>query len=221
MAGYHIECWGIASSQSYPLMMAPLCVDDSSDTVRQKVNLVAKFIEVFSVRRSINFKNFGASSIRYTMYSLVKEIRRKPVPELQAILAKKVAEMEHTWEGAETFRWHGMNRHFVKFLLCRISAFIDQQSGLSSTFETYFTNPGGKPYEIEHIWADKFEEHQDEFAQRHEFDEFRNRLGDLVLLPRGTNQTAWLPVDVIGCSIAVRHGRRSSNCGSACGGVST
>jgi uncharacterized protein with ParB-like and HNH nuclease domain len=186
---YHIECWGIATSQSYPLMLAPLCVGDSPETVRQKVNLVAKFIEVFSVRRSINFKNFGASSIRYTMYSLVKELRRKSLPELQAILAKKVAELEHRWEGAETFRWHGMNRHFVKFLLCRISAFVDQQSGLSSTFETYYTNPGGKPYEIEHIWADRFEEHQDEFAQRHEFDEFRNRLGDLVLLPRGTNQS--------------------------------
>ena len=42
---------------------------------------------------------------------------------------------------------------------------------------------------MEHIWADKFGEHQDEFEQQHEFDNYRNRIGDLVLLPRGTNQS--------------------------------
>lgn len=186
---YYIACWGIAESLSYPLMMAPLCVDDPQDVVLRKINLVAKYIEVFSVRRSVNFKNFGASSIRYTMYSLVKEIRRKSLTELHAILAKKIDEMEQTWSGVESFRWHGMNRHFVKFLLSRISGYIDEQTGLSSHFDTYFSNPGGKPFEIEHIWANKFSEHQDEFVQQHEFQEFRDRLGDLVLLPRGTNQS--------------------------------
>ena len=186
---YYIDCWGIADSLSYPLMLAPLCVDDAPEVVAQKVNSVAKYIEIFSVRRSVNFKNFGASSIRYTMYSLVKEIRRKSLPDLKRILAKKIDEMDQSWKGVESFYWHGMNRHFIKFLLCRISGYVDQESGLSSSFITYFLNPGGKPYEIEHIWADKFEEHQDEFVQRHEFEEFRDRLGDLVLLPRGTNQS--------------------------------
>ncbi len=186
---YYIGHHGIAESLSYPLMMAPLCVDDPPDIVLRKINLVARYIEIFSVRRSVNFKNFGASSIRYTMYSLVKEIRRKPLSELHTILAKKIDEMEQTWSGVESFRWHGMNRHFVKFLLSRISGYIDEQTGLSSHFDTYFSNPGGKPFEIEHIWADKFEEHQDEFVQQHEFREFRDRLGDLVLLPRGTNQS--------------------------------
>jgi len=186
---YYIACWGIAESLSYPLMLSPLQVDDSEEIVRRKIDLVAKYIEVFSVRRSVNFKNFGASSIRYTMYSLVKEIRRRPLSELHSILARKIAEMEQTWAGVETFRWHGMNRNFVKFLLSRISGFIDQQCGLSSHFETYFFNQGGKPFEIEHIWADKFDEHRDEFVQVHEFNDFRARLGDLVLLPRGTNQS--------------------------------
>ena len=186
---YYIAHHGIAESLSYPMMMGPLCVDDPQDVVLRKINLVAKYIEIFSVRRSVNFKNFGASSIRYTMYSLVKEIRRKTLPELHTILAKKIDEMDQTWSGVESFRWHGMNRHFVKFLLSRISGYIDEQTGLSSHFDTYFSNPGGKPFEIEHIWANKFAEHQDEFVQQHEFQEFRDRLGDLVLLPRGTNQS--------------------------------
>ena len=82
-----------------------------------------------------------------------------------------------------------MNRHFVKFLLSRITGFIEQESGASTSFSTYFVSPGTKPFEVEHIWADKFDEHRDEFEQQHEFDNYRNRIGDLVLLPQGTNQS--------------------------------
>jgi len=44
-------------------------------------------------------------------------------------------------------------------------------------------------YALAGIWADKFNEHRDEFEQQHEFDTYRNRIGDLVLLPQGTNQS--------------------------------
>jgi Protein of unknown function (DUF1524) len=82
-----------------------------------------------------------------------------------------------------------MNCLFVKFFLSRIAGFIEQRSGASTNFSTYFVSPGAKPYEVEHIWADKFDEHRDEFEQQHEFDNYRSRIGDLALLPQGTNQS--------------------------------
>jgi uncharacterized protein with ParB-like and HNH nuclease domain len=185
---YHSQ-WGIADSLGFALMLAPLKATDSSDVTRQKINEVARFMETFAVRRSINFRKFGASSIRYTMYSLVKELRGQDLDSLRALLKAKLAEMPEKWDGMRSFRLHGMNRYFVKFLLSRITGFIEQQSGASTNFSTYFVSPGTKPYEVEHIWADKFEEHRDEFEQRHEFDNYRNRIGDLVLLPQGTNQS--------------------------------
>jgi hypothetical protein len=51
------------------------------------------------------------------------------------------------------------------------------------------TNPKCKPFEIEHIWCNHIELHADEFTQIHEFTEWRNRIGDLVLLQNGTNQS--------------------------------
>jgi len=186
---YYIPRWGIADSLRYPLLLAPLMADDSVEVVEQKLNLVGKYIEIFAVRRSVNFRNFGASSIRYTMYSLVKEIRRKSVEELRAILSKQVAAMSETWNGVSSFRLHGQNGRFVKFLLSRISGYIDGQSGQSTDFVDYYENPNAKPFEIEHIWANKFAQHRDEFDQEHEFLEYRNSIGDLVLLPRGTNQS--------------------------------
>jgi uncharacterized protein with ParB-like and HNH nuclease domain len=185
---YHSN-WGIADSLGFPLMLAPLKSTDSQDVTRQKINEVARFMETFAVRRSINFRKFGASSIRYTMYSLVKELRGKDLDSLKVILQGKLNEMEETWDGISEFRLHGMNRYIVKFLLSRITGFIEQQSGASTNFSTYFVSPGTKPYEVEHIWADKFDEHRKEFEQQHEFDNYRNRIGDLVLLPHGTNQS--------------------------------
>jgi uncharacterized protein with ParB-like and HNH nuclease domain len=186
---YHYN-WGIAESLAFPLMMAPLKSSDSPDTARQKINEVARFLETFAVRRSINFRKFGASSIRYTMYTLVKELRGKDLEALKSILKDKLNEMVETWEGMSEFRLHGMNRYFVKFLLSRITGFIEQKAGYATNFSTYFVNVNGvKPFEVEHIWADKFSEHRSEFEQRHDFENYRNRIGDLVLLPQGTNQS--------------------------------
>jgi len=186
---FYIKHWGIAPSLALPLMLAPLKHTDSAETARQKINEVARYVETFVVRRSINFRKFGASSIRYTMYTLVKELRGKDFDSLQMYLQTKIDEMEETWAGLVQFRLHGQNRLFVKFLLSRITGFMEQRTGASTSFSTYFVSSGTKPYEVEHIWADKFVEHRDEFEQQHEFDNYRNRIGDLVLLPQGTNQS--------------------------------
>lgn len=186
---FYIKHWGIAPSLAFPLMLAPLRSTDSPDLTRQKINEVARYIEAFTVRRSVNFRQFGASSIRYTMYTLVKEIRSKDFDSLQSLLRGKLKEMGESWSGLLYFRMHGQNRRFVKFLLSRITGFIEQKSGFNTNFSTYFISQGTKPYEVEHIWADKFDEHRDEFEQQHEFENYRNRIGDLVLLPQGTNQS--------------------------------
>lgn len=186
---HYIYQWGIASSLSYPLMLAPLKTTDSVDLANQKMNLVAKYIDIFCVRRSVNFRNFSASSIRYTMYNLVKEIRNKDYSELVEIFDKKLSEMDEQWSGFEWFRLHGQNGRFVKYLLSRLSGYIDGLAGENTDFATYYHATNGKPYEIEHLWANNFDNHRDEFEQLNEFNDARNSIGALVLLPRGTNQS--------------------------------
>jgi len=80
-----------------------------------------------------------------------------------------------------------MNRWFVKFLLSRITGFIEQKSGASTNFSTYFVSPGTKPYEVEHIWADHSERHTAEFSHPADFAEHRSRIGGLLLLPKSFN----------------------------------
>lgn len=186
---YYIHHWGIAPTLSFPLMLASLNINDSNEIVCEKINIVARYIETFVVRRSINFRKFSANSIRYTMYNLVKEIRGKDVHELKQILSKKLSEMQESFDGMNEFRLHGQNYRFVKFLLSRMTAWIEKKAGMDTSFITYYQPTAGKPFEVEHIWANKFSRYQDEFQQEHEFISYRNRIGDLVLLPRGTNQS--------------------------------
>jgi uncharacterized protein with ParB-like and HNH nuclease domain len=186
---FYVNRYSIANSLFDPLLLAPIKKEDPSEVINQKLKMVARFVETFVISRSINFKKFSQSSIRYTMYTLVKEIRDKSVSELGEILKSKIDAFDYTLAGGmPNFRLHGMNYKFVKYLLCRITGFVEQQVGLDSSFKKFF-HPEGKKFEVEHIWADKFEEHKDEFDQLHEFNEIRNRIGDLVLLPNGTNQS--------------------------------
>jgi hypothetical protein len=49
------------------------------------------------------------------------------------------------------------------------------------------TAQGKAKYEIEHIWANHPDRHADEFPSASDFQEHRNRIGGLLLLPKSFN----------------------------------
>ena len=185
---YYINNWGIAESLQDPLLLSVINLNDSKKTIQQKIDFVARFIETFTVRRSINYKKSGQSAIKYTMFNIIKQIRDNELSDLSKNLINAVNNLAEKWNGIVDFRLHGMNKGFIRHLLSRVSSFIDYLVGKDITYENYY-HPNRKPFEIEHIWADKFEEHKDEFEQENNFIEWRNSIGDLILLPNGTNQS--------------------------------
>ena len=73
----------------------------------------------------------------------------------------------------------------------RISRILDQtdqtdQTNQTDQFREYISRPQD-PYEVEHIWANRYERHTDEFDSEADFQDHRNRTGDLVLLPKSFN----------------------------------
>ena len=96
--------------------------------------------------------------------------------------------MPENWNKVCEFGLHGQNKKFIKHLLSRISSYLDNLIGKDTTYVTYH-NPNSKQFEIEHIWANKFQEHRDEFDQESDFLNWRNSIGALILLPQGTNQS--------------------------------
>lgn len=180
--------WGIADSLQNPLFLAPIKHTDKDETIKKKIDFVARYVETFTVRRSSNFKKFGQTSIKYTMFNIVKLVRDNDLPVLSENLIKEVHKLTESWEGILDFGLHGQNRKFVKHLLSRITSYIDNLASKDTSYASYH-HPNGKQFEIEHIWADKFDEHKDEFEQQNDFKKYRNYIGALLLLPNGTNQS--------------------------------
>ena len=116
--------------------------------------------------------------------------RYKDIQELfPRELKEKASQFEYNFDGFEDLRMQGQNKRFIHFLLARITKHIEQKSGIASNFETYTSREIDKPFQVEHIWSDEFEEHRDEFEQKSDFEEYRNRIGALLLLPEGFNQS--------------------------------
>jgi len=186
---FYLERGHFARSFFFPLLTSPINLTDDSETLRKKLALVSRFLETFFVFRSINYHTLSYSSIRYTMFSLIKEMRGKSVEELRDILMAKVTGFDEKLENFGELRLHGMNKRFIHFLLARITRHIEEKCGVASRFTDYVNPELAKPFQIEHIWSDKLSLHKDEFGDSSEFDEFRNKVGALLLIPEGHNQS--------------------------------
>jgi len=185
---HYINYWGIADSLQEPLLLSVCQYGEIDESIQFKINTVAKYIETFTVRRSVNYKKFGQAAIKYTIFNIIKKIRNNEKTRLLENLKEEVQEISQKWTAINEFRLHGMNRKFIKHLLSRISSFLDQQVGKDTSYVSYH-HPQGKQFQIEHIWGDKFIEHKDEFEQSTDFQNWRNSIGALILIPQGTNQS--------------------------------
>jgi uncharacterized protein with ParB-like and HNH nuclease domain len=171
------------------LILAAINFDDSEDTIDKKIQLVSGFVDVFVVRRFINHRTLGYSSIQYTVFNLMKEMRNLDIDALRGTLKNKVAEMEEKLEALKNFSLHSQNLNYVRHLLARITYYVEKQSNVDTSFVKYVSREIAKPFEVEHIWANRYDYHQDEFSSSYEFEEYRNRIGDLVLLPEDINES--------------------------------
>jgi hypothetical protein len=170
------------------VLLAPLRTSDSQDVVRTKLRLVASYLDIFIARRIVNFRNFGYSTVQYTMFNLSKAIRDLDIPALSARLLVEVAGLEDGFEGVDRLALNQRNRGQIRHLLARMTDYLERGCGIAGPgFSEYIDRTAPKPFEVEHIWADKYLRHQDEFTNEFDFAEARNRLGDLLLLPKDFN----------------------------------
>ena len=65
--------------------------------------------------------------------------------------------------------------------------YVETRSGHASRYLEYSQRDGRNGYQIEHIWANHYERHEDDFSHPSDFDDYRNRIGGLLLLPKSFN----------------------------------
>jgi len=151
------------------------------------MQVVASFVDILIARRLWNYRSIAYSTMQYAMFLIMREIRGKSVENLVPLLRRRLDEGDEDFDTNSTLRLHQQNRYSLKWLLARMTDHIEVNGGLASRFDEYMSEGRKNGFEVEHIWADHWEQHNDEFAHETDFDEYRNRLGGLLLLPKSVD----------------------------------
>lgn len=176
----------------YAVLLAPLCREDGEKEIIRKIRIVGTYLDILLARRIWNFQAIDYSTLQYAMFLVMRDIRQKSSSKVTELLIKKLSE-EREDEGKKDFasnagfRLHGRNGRQIHRMLARMTAYVETKSGMPSHYLDYIHRSGKKGFEVEHIWANHPELHKDEFGHASEFDEYRNRFGGLLLLPKAFN----------------------------------
>ena len=169
--------------------MASLCRDDTEKELLRKLRVVSTYLDILVARRVWNWRAIDYSSMQYAMFVVMRDVRGKSVSELVSILSKRLAAEPETFAYNDRFRLHGTNGRQIHRLLARLTDYLESQSGRPSRYHEYVHRRGKDGYEVEHIWANHPKRHDDEFSHPADFAEYRNRIGGLLLLQKGFNQS--------------------------------
>ena len=170
------------------LLMAPICYGDDIATVTKKINLTARFIDLWINARVINYRSLGYSTIKDYIFSVSKSIRRCSVKELKIKLKKHYVDLNHNHTTAiPHFGLNQFTKKYIKNILARITSFIEEKTLVTPLYVEYMKTKIKNPFEIEHIICDHFDRFKSEFADEEEFYRYRNSIGALLLLPKSIN----------------------------------
>jgi hypothetical protein len=166
------------------VILASVDVDDSPEVFKRKANLVAAYIDIMITRRMVEYKNFGYSPMYRPMFQLAKDLRGKTIEQISKILSIRAGEQQEKIHSILNLRLTKTNKSDVYYILARMTSFLE-----SEKTNKYFDKRQKDRFEVEHIWANKHDRHKHEFASEYEFLEHRNKIGDLLLLPKSFNSS--------------------------------
>ncbi|MDX9694542.1 MAG: DUF262 domain-containing protein [Bacteroidales bacterium] len=90
---YCSNFYPIADSLSYPLLISPISKIDDTTTIEDKIKLSAKFLDIYTLTRVIIGKAITQSSIRYSMYEMVKSVRNLDTKTLKERLSSELVKL--------------------------------------------------------------------------------------------------------------------------------
>jgi uncharacterized protein with ParB-like and HNH nuclease domain len=179
------------------VLLAPLTIEDSEEIFVKKIELVAAYIDIWLFRRIVNYVRMGYNAANYPMFQLIQDIRGKNIAELEQILSDRLQNDEFDFDGHAVrgttgingFRLNQFSKRYIYHMLARITSYIEINSGRRDLFDTYVDRQEANSMDIEHIWANNYLDHSAEFQNPEEFQEFRNNIAGLLLLPADVNRS--------------------------------
>lgn len=166
------------------VLLASASFGETEEQLLRKFSLLSKFLSKVLSWRIWNQRTIAQSSMEAPIYALCKKIREKSLSEIPALLQE--------WESSDFPEivprldtppvLNQQNRAKTRVLLALITEIVARESG-----ESGYVLGTNEQVEVEHVWADHFDRHSDEFASEQDFALTRNGIGDLLVLPKSFN----------------------------------
>ena len=170
------------------LILAALNEEDSSAVAREKMSLVARFIDLLIISRVVRYKSVDYSTIKNYIFSAIKDIRRASISELKAKLLLRANDIAFEPEKElYSFGLNNFSKKYIKHILARVTSFIEEATNVPSNYSRYMDKSTKNPFEIEHIICDHFEWFKSEYTDPEDFRRWRNNIGGLLLLHKSIN----------------------------------
>ena len=172
--------------EQMPFLLAVLDPEDTDAQFRDKARLVAAFLDLAYVLQVITNRDDRPNATQPEFLELLRDLRAcLDINGLRKLLGNRTAALDTTFSAIRQYGLRADNRAQVRYLLSRLTAFVEVESGRPDEIARYLER--SEPFEVEHIWANKFERHQAEVKTEDKFRFQRNRLGALLLLQKSHN----------------------------------
>lgn len=115
---------GISNSLSYPFIISPIQKIDDRNAIEEKIKCTVNYLDSFAIYRLLLDQPITQSSIRYSIYNSIKEIRNLELGALKEKLAPTIVELRKVF--LENIDYVPHDRSFSKYLLSRIFKYKNQ-----------------------------------------------------------------------------------------------
>ena len=75
----------------YPVLLAPLAVDDDEANALRKLRVVAAWLDILIHRRIWNWRAIDYSTMQYAMFLVMRDIRERTAQELAGMLRHRLS----------------------------------------------------------------------------------------------------------------------------------
>ena len=196
-SGYESVFYNADKELNYQFMfiIAALNSTDSQEVVDKKIQLVSAYVDYYSARRLFNFAKLNWNTQKVDLFSTIKTIRGMSLEELTVYLTYRLKEMDYQLNGiteadkGNGFSWNQFTGRYMLHVLARFTDYVDVQTGNESLFDSYVNRKVKNSYDREHVIPDKYEDYRSVFSSLEEFNIFRWKLGNLILLKLDKNRS--------------------------------
>ncbi|MCY4260328.1 MAG: DUF1524 domain-containing protein, partial [Rhodobacteraceae bacterium] len=169
------------------VILSAISVEDDPVTISTKMAVAADFIDSWLNLRFWNYKSSSYSQMQYAVFTVIRDIRGKSLAEIRTVLHKRLLEEMKEIDFTTPVGLNQFTSKAIHRQLARFTDWLEQQSGGPGHYEDYIVRSGQNAFEVEHIWADHYDRFMEEFDQQNDFDQHRNCIGGLLLLPKKIN----------------------------------